>query len=89
MGPALMDAPVKAIPVLAPSLLVSMPQLHDPNFERSVILLCEHGEHGAFGLVLNRRTNTPASAVVRLSPPVSADSGLELGVGGPVEPARG
>ena len=84
-----MDANGKTAPTLAPSLLVSMPQLHDPNFERSVILLCEHGEHGAFGLVLNRRTSTPASSVVRLSPPLSADCGLELWIGGPVEPDRG
>ena len=74
---------------LAPSLLVSMPQLNDPNFHRSVILLCEHGEEGAFGLVLNRRTDTPASDVVRLTPPIEIESGLELWIGGPVEPERG
>ena len=74
---------------LAPSLLVSMPQLTDPNFHKSVILLCEHGEEGAFGLVLNRRTDTPASEVVRLHPPIDHDCGLELWVGGPVEPERG
>ena len=59
---------------LAPSLLVSMPQMQDPNFERSVILLCEHNAEAAFGLVLNRRTDTPASNVVRLMPPVSSTS---------------
>ncbi len=77
---------------LAPTLLVSMPQLNDPNFQRTVILLCEHGEEGAFGLVLNRRTDTPAAEVVRLVPPVAStrtSSGLELWVGGPVEPERG
>ena len=83
---------------LAPSLLVSMPQMRDPNFERSVILLCEHNADAAFGLVLNRRTDTPASNVVRLMPPVSStssfagekkQSGLELWIGGPVEPERG
>ena len=31
----------------APTLLLSMPQLADPNFHRSVILLCEHGAEGA------------------------------------------
>ena len=45
------------LPTLAPVLLVSMPQLSDPNFHQTVILLCEHGEEGAFGLVLNRRTD--------------------------------
>ena len=76
-------------PSVAPSLLVSMPQLNDPNFHRSVILLCEHGEDGAFGLVLNRPTETPASEFVRLTPPVPDTSGLELWIGGPVEPERG
>ena len=74
---------------LAPSLLVSMPQLNDPNFHQTVILLCEHDAEGAFGLVMNRRTQTPASEVVRLSPPVDCDNGWELWVGGPVEPERG
>ena len=74
---------------LAPTLLVSMPQLNDPNFRRSVILLCEHGEEGAFGLVLNRPTETPASSVVQLTPPVASRNGLELWIGGPVEPERG
>ena len=74
---------------LAPTLLLSMPQLNDPNFKQTVVLLCEHGEEGAFGLVLNRQTNTPASSVVRLTPPVGVDNGLQLWIGGPVEPERG
>ena len=78
-----------SFPSLAPSLLVSMPQLNDPNFARAVILLCEHGEDGAFGLVLNRRTEARASSVVHLNPPPASDSGLSLWIGGPVEPERG
>lgn len=74
---------------LAPRLLLSMPQLVDPNFKQAVVLLCEHGEEGAFGLVLNRQTDTPASSVVRVTPPVDVDNGLRLWIGGPVEPERG
>ena len=74
---------------LAPRLLLSMPQLHDPNFKQAVVLLCEYGEEGAFGLVLNRQTDTPASSVIQLTPPVEADNGLQLWIGGPVEPERG
>ena len=74
---------------LAPRLLLSMPQLNDPNFKHTVVLLCEHHEDGAFGLVLNRQTDTPASSVVRLTPPVDVDNGLQLWIGGPVEPERG
>ena len=76
---------------LAPTLLLSMPQLCDSNFKQTVVLLCEHTKDSAFGLVLNRQTDTPASAVVRLSPPVDLkeDNGLQLWIGGPVEPERG
>lgn len=76
-------------PGIAPSLLLSMPQLVDPNFHRTVVLLCEHNADGAFGLVLNRPTDTSASQAVRLSPPPSRDGGLALWAGGPVEPQRG
>jgi putative transcriptional regulator len=72
-----------------PTLLLSMPQLQDPNFARAVVLLCDYVPEGAFGLVLNRPTEMPASPVVRLEPPVSAGNELPLHVGGPVEPERG
>ena len=84
-----MSQPIKNFHSLAPALLLSMPQLTDPNFKRTVVLLCEHGPDGAFGLVLNRKTDMAASSVVRLDPPVSIDHGLELWIGGPVEPERG
>jgi putative transcriptional regulator len=74
---------------LAPTLLVSMPQLNDPNFAKTVVLLCEHGAEGAFGLVLNRPTDTPAAEAVQLTPPPVANCGAHLWVGGPVEPQRG
>lgn len=72
-----------------PTLLLSMPQLQDPNFARTVVLLCDYVPEGAFGLVLNRPTEMPASAMVRLEPPLSGGNDLPLHVGGPVEPERG
>ncbi len=36
--------------------LVSMPQLHDPNFKQAVILVCKHDQHGAVGIIINRLT---------------------------------
>jgi putative transcriptional regulator len=52
---------------LAPALLVSMPQLVDPNFNRTVVLLCKHsGENGAFGLVVNRPLVTTGRFVVQI-----------------------
>lgn len=74
---------------LAPALLLSMPQLLDPNFTRSVVLLCRHErDEGAFGLVLNRPLVTAGTVTVHLDPPVSTNRELELWVGGPVEPQR-
>jgi putative transcriptional regulator len=71
------------------SLLVSMPQLQDPNFARTVVLLCDYGPEGAFGLVINRPTDAPATSMVRLEPPVVGGNDMPLWIGGPVEPQRG
>jgi putative transcriptional regulator len=38
----------------AGKLLISEPFMGDDNFERTVILLCEHNENGSFGLILNQ-----------------------------------
>jgi putative transcriptional regulator len=74
---------------LAPALLLSMPQLIDPNFAKSVVLLCEHAPEGAFGLVVNRPSDIAAAEAVRLEPPVDDPNDLPLLIGGPVEPERG
>ena len=71
------------------ALLLSMPQLQDPNFSKTVVLLCDYGAEGAFGLVLNRPTDMPASAMVHLEPPVVGGNHLPLWIGGPVQPERG
>jgi putative transcriptional regulator len=81
------DEPVR--PKLAPVLLLAMPQLADPNFRRTVVLLCEYSSDGAWGLVLNRPTGKRAAGVVDFAPPVVSDSGIEVWTGGPVEPQRG
>ena len=41
---------------LAGRLLVAMPGMLDPNFSRTVVLMVEHSQEGAVGLVLNRPT---------------------------------
>src|SRR5690606_26693971 len=74
---------------LAPALLLSMPQLVDPNFARTVILLCEHSEEGAFGLVVNRPAETSAADAVQMEPAIDDPNDLPLLLGGPVEPQRG
>jgi putative transcriptional regulator len=39
---------------LAGSFLIARPMLRDPNFVQSVVLMLQHNEEGAFGLVVNR-----------------------------------
>ncbi len=67
------------------SLLIASPGLMDPNFLRTVIIVAEHSEEGALGLVLNR----PAEAkVAELWTSISGDSAsteLNAFVGGPVQ----
>lgn len=45
----------------APTLIIAMPQLTDPNFHRTVVLLIEKNEEGAFGVVINRTCETKVS----------------------------
>jgi putative transcriptional regulator len=66
-------------------LLFSAPALFDPNFRRTVVLVAEHGEDGAMGLVLNRPSDTTVGeAVPDLADVAGADS--PVFVGGPVQP---
>jgi len=73
---------------LAPVLLVSMPQMNDANFSKTVVLLAEYGAHGAFGLVLNRRMDEPAKAIITADEPLDIHPKMHLYTGGPVEPTR-
>ena len=73
---------------LAPAFLLSMPQLSDPNFNRTVVLLCSHTDRGAFGLVVNRPLETAGRVTVNLDPPVTGERELQVWLGGPVEPHR-
>jgi putative transcriptional regulator len=63
--------------------------MQDPNFARTVVLLCDFRPEGAFGLVVNRPTDLAASEMVRLDPPVVNGNDLRLYIGGPVQPERG
>ncbi|MBV9472018.1 MAG: YqgE/AlgH family protein [Solirubrobacterales bacterium] len=67
-------------------LLIAGPALLDPNFWRTVVLVVEHSDEGALGLVLNRPSETSvAEAVPQLEELV--DPATPLFIGGPVQPA--
>jgi putative transcriptional regulator len=65
-------------------LLIAEPMLGDPNFERSVVLIIEHVEDGALGVVLNRPTQLEVSTVLDEWAGLAAEPPV-LYVGGPVE----
>jgi putative transcriptional regulator len=65
-------------------LLIASPALVDPNFARTVVLVAEHSEEGAMGLVLNRPSDVPvADAVGHLAGLV--EEGAAVFLGGPVQ----
>jgi putative transcriptional regulator len=67
-------------------LLLASPTLRDPNFARTVVLVAEHTEEGAMGLVLNRpATSTVAESAPELEELV--DAAEPIYVGGPVQPS--
>jgi putative transcriptional regulator len=70
---------------LAGKLLLAGGSLFDPNFRRTVVLIADHNEEGAAGVVLNHRSDvTVAEAAPSLASMVAPDDALYLG--GPVQP---
>lgn len=67
-------------------LLVAAPGLLDPNFWRTVVLVGEHSEEGALGVVLNRSSET---RVTEAAPELAgiADGMGHVHLGGPVQPS--
>ncbi len=76
---------------LAPGFLIAMPQLGDPNFHRSVVLMLEHSGQGAMGLVVTRPAPLDLAELARTQKLSIADQRKPEPVylGGPVEPQRG
>jgi putative transcriptional regulator len=74
-----------AVESLRGHLLVASPALLDPNFRRTVVLVTEHTDDGAAGLVLNRPSLVEVAAAV---PDLEAlvDDDEQVWVGGPVQP---
>jgi putative transcriptional regulator len=64
-------------------LLVATPMLGDPNFNRSVILVLDHDESGALGVIVNRPTTVPVAEVLPAWQQFTTEPGV-LFQGGPV-----
>jgi len=85
-------------------LLLAMPSMTDPRFDRSVIYMCSHSEEGAMGLVINSSAvnidfpglldqldvshDTEQFSDTPVSP-ISGAAEIQLHAGGPVETGRG
>lgn len=77
---------------LAGQLLVAMPEMSDPRFHRTVILMVQHNRSGALGIVINRPTQEVP--IAKLLSALQLDSRavegtVQLFAGGPVQPQVG
>ncbi|RYE74827.1 MAG: YqgE/AlgH family protein [Oxalobacteraceae bacterium] len=73
-------------------LLIALPALDDPNFARSVALICQHDEEGAMGVVVNRASEYSLGDVLAQMNLQTDDPLLANQIvlnGGPVHPERG
>lgn len=84
-------------------LLIAMPAMNDPNFEKSVIYICAHSDLGAVGLVINQRAwditfgeileqleiTLPVPDLPASSISNTARDNRPIVIGGPVETGRG
>ncbi len=80
-------------PYLTGQLLIAMPAMTDPRFQRTVIYVCAHSDEGAMGLVINKPMNSinygDLLQQLSIESPVNDVSGLPVHFGGPVESGRG
>lgn len=79
-------------PSLANHFLIAMPNMLDPNFEGTVIFMCEHNERGALGLVVNRNTEILVSNLldrIDLQLEIALQADRKVLYGGPVQSDRG
>lgn len=73
-----------------PVLLVAMPQVVDPFFNKALVLLIHHDEEGSLGLIVNRPTGISVGEILAgMEIPWSGESGALTHFGGPVQPQLG
>lgn len=77
---------------LSGKMLIAMPAMGDPRFEKTLIYLCAHSDDGALGLVVNRRVDEVSQGDLfdQLKLDASPDAATRhVHYGGPVETGRG
>lgn len=98
---AVVNGPLRRLPYnsrmheaspLTNQLLIAMPALRDPNFARGVTFLCQHGEDGAMGLMINRLSEYRLGDVLaqmNMQSKIAEVIDAPVLIGGPVQPERG
>ena len=81
-----MDDVLNGLRGLKGRLLVATPNLGDPNFERTVVLVLEHGDAGALGLVINRPSDLDLAEPLPQWAGAAAHPSVVF-IGGPVAPS--
>ncbi|MBA4372903.1 MAG: hypothetical protein C0402_08560 [Thermodesulfovibrio sp.] len=74
---------------LSGKLLIAVPGLEDVNFRHTVILICEHSEEGAFGIILNRVLMKSFVPLLNAFDLKASVVDLPIHYGGPVRPEQG
>jgi putative transcriptional regulator len=91
IGPEYMGMKMPS-PYFEGQLLVAMPAMPDPRFERSVIYVCAHSEDGAMGIVVNKPLESLSFSELLEQLEIETaqvDERIRVHFGGPVEAARG
>ena len=86
-------------PYLDGQLLIAMPGMSDPRFDRSVIYMCAHSEQGAMGIIINKTTPMMSFGELFAQLDIRGEEGpiepprelmaMPVLFGGPVEQGRG
>lgn len=71
--------------IQTPSLLVALPNLRDPYFQKTVILLCDYTEESAFGVVINRPSPVKVKDILNEEAVPTTDIKSPILLGGPVQ----
>ena len=77
---------------LQQQMLIAMPSMSDPNFSRSVTLICQHNDEGAIGITINRLSSFTLGEILRqldISCEHEQISSMMVLDGGPVSPDHG
>ena len=86
-GDRLYTAMDKRDPV-AGTLLISAPDMPDPNFQRAIVYMIEHDHAGSLGVVISRRSQTAVADILPTWAPLCAPA-RDFHIGGPVKPDTG